>query len=338
MTAVASRVDSAPPTPSTIARRKGLDVAFNVGLFAVLWSAYSVVRTNVGDTSSAALDNARSLLEFQQRLGIDVEASLQAVVNWPAVHVAANAYYLLHFPLTIFVLGVAFRTARADVFPAIRNGLMGCTAFAVVVHWLVPMAPPRMLPGFIDSSAVYGPDPYAVAGSESANQFAAMPSMHVAWAIVVGLAARRLTSRAPIRTLALIHPVVTTFVVIVTGHHFVTDVAVGAAVAVAALLLPRHSPKALAPNMHFADSSIDLVGVDAFEANLHHVHEQLPGAVYSRTSEVNRHNGHHRSHWAIHLDGELVLAGFDVAIVNAEARVVKVIGFFGPLDPSSTAS
>ena len=99
-----------------------------------------------------------------------------------------------------------------------------------------------------------------------------------------------------------------------------------------------HLDKALAPEVHFVDPSIDLVGIEAFEANVHRVHEQLPGAVYSRTSDADGHRGHHRYHWAIHLDGERLLAGFDVTVTDAEGRVEKVIGFFGPLDPSANAS
>lgn len=99
-----------------------------------------------------------------------------------------------------------------------------------------------------------------------------------------------------------------------------------------------HLDQALAPEVHFVDPSVDIVGIDAFEANVHHVHQQIPGAVYSRTSDVDTHHDHHRYHWAIHLDGELVLAGFDVTITDPDDRVEKVIGFFGPLDPSDTAS
>ena len=99
-----------------------------------------------------------------------------------------------------------------------------------------------------------------------------------------------------------------------------------------------HLEVALAADVHFVDPSVDLVGIDAFEANVHRVHEEVPGAVYSRTSEVDEHHGYHRYHWAIHLDGELLLAGFDVAITDASGRVEKVIGFFGPLDSSSPDS
>lgn len=98
-----------------------------------------------------------------------------------------------------------------------------------------------------------------------------------------------------------------------------------------------HLELALAADVHFVDPSIDLVGIDAFEANVHHVRQQLPGAVYSRTSDVDEHHGHHRYHWAIHSDGELLLAGFDVTVTDDQDRVTKVIGFFGPLETSDGA-
>lgn len=96
-----------------------------------------------------------------------------------------------------------------------------------------------------------------------------------------------------------------------------------------------HLDRALTPAVHFVDPSVDIVGIDAFEANVHHVHEQLPGAVYSRVSDVDSHHRHHRYHWAIHRDGELLLAGFDVTITDEAGRVEKVIGFFGPLEPDA---
>lgn len=99
-----------------------------------------------------------------------------------------------------------------------------------------------------------------------------------------------------------------------------------------------HLDKALAPEVHFVDPSIDIVGIDEFEANVHRVHEQVPGAVYSRASAVDSHHDHHRYHWAIHVDGELLVAGFDVTVTDDSGRIEKVIGFFGALEPSPGAS
>lgn len=130
-------------------------------------------------------------------------------------------------------MALAFWQHRTTTYSVLRNSLIGSTAVALLLHLVVPMAPPRMLPGFVDAGAAYGPDPYAIAGSESANQFAAMPSLHVAWAVLIGCTLWRLTTWRIVRSLAVLHPLVTALVVIITGHHFVADVGIGAALAIA---------------------------------------------------------------------------------------------------------
>ena len=92
-----------------------------------------------------------------------------------------------------------------------------------------------------------------------------------------------------------------------------------------------HLERALAPDVHFVDPSIVTRGLDEFEANVHAVHERLPGAEYRRTSGVDGHHGLYRYAWEIRRDGELVLPGFDVTEVDDEGRVLRVLGFFGPL-------
>jgi len=93
----------------------------------------------------------------------------------------------------------------------------------------------------------------------------------------------------------------------------------------------EHLEKALAPDVRFVDPSIDIRGIDAFEANVHTVKEALPGAVYSRTSGVDSQHGFHRYHWAIHQDGKLLTPGFDVVETDASDLVACVIGFFGTI-------
>jgi hypothetical protein len=94
-------------------------------------------------------------------------------------------------------------------------------------------------------------------------------------------------------------------------------------------LVRGHLDKALASKVRFVDPSIDVTGIDGFEANVHEVRSQLPGAVYSRTSGVDSQHGFHRYHWAIHQNGELLVAGFDVVETDPDGRVACVIGFFG---------
>jgi hypothetical protein len=100
--------------------------------------------------------------------------------------------------------------------------------------------------------------------------------------------------------------------------------------------LRRHLEAALTPDVHFVDPTVDVRGLDDYEANVRHVHEQIPGATYVRASAVDEHHGYLRYHWAIHLDGQLVLAGFDVAHIAGDGRIDEVIGFFGPLDAAPT--
>ena len=93
----------------------------------------------------------------------------------------------------------------------------------------------------------------------------------------------------------------------------------------------EHLERALSPAIRFVDPSIDLTGLDAFEANVHAVQARLPGASYKRSSGIDSHNGFFRYHWEIHQDGKLVLPGFEVAQTDESGQVLLVIGFFGPV-------
>jgi len=93
----------------------------------------------------------------------------------------------------------------------------------------------------------------------------------------------------------------------------------------------EHLEKALTKDVHFLDPSIDVTGIDGFEANVHEVHARLPGAAYSRTSGVDAHHHLYRYAWAIHQNGELLLPGFDVVETDPSGRIARVLGFFGPL-------
>jgi hypothetical protein len=96
-------------------------------------------------------------------------------------------------------------------------------------------------------------------------------------------------------------------------------------------LVRRHLEQALVPGAEFIDPSIVTRGLDEFEANVLAVQASVPGAVYSRTSGVDSHHGLHRYSWQISRDGETVITGFDVTEVDDDGKVVRVLGFFGPL-------
>lgn len=94
----------------------------------------------------------------------------------------------------------------------------------------------------------------------------------------------------------------------------------------------RLTESALEHNVHFVDPNHNIIGRDAFLKMVDHVQSEIPGAVYSRASDVDIQNNHCRYHWAIHLNGELIMPGFDVTEVNDAGKIVKVIGFFQLLE------
>ncbi len=213
-----------------------VDLTLNVVGVVVLWIAYQTVRTFTESAAVDAFANARQVIEWQASLGIGFEAALQAATPVRLLRMA-NVYYLVHFPITVAALVVTYLWARPATYRQLRNALGLTTIPAVVIHAVFPLAPPRMLTRFIDTAGAYGPDPYALPGADAANQFAAMPSLHVAWAIVVALGLWRLDNIAGIKPIAVAHALLTPLVVVVTAHHFVIDIAAGAAIAAAALVI-----------------------------------------------------------------------------------------------------
>lgn len=89
---------------------------------------------------------------------------------------------------------------------------------------------------------------------------------------------------------------------------------------------------ALEHNVHFVDPNHNIMGREAFIQMVQAVQKTIPGAVYSRASQIGFQNNHCRYHWVIHLNDNLLMSGFDVTEVNDAGTIVKVIGFFGELE------
>lgn len=182
------------------------------------------------------------MLRLEQVLRVGVERSVNgalAEVHWVAV--AADYWYAtMHFIVTIAVLTWLWRRHPLR-YRSARSVLMATNLVALVGFWAFPLAPPRMLPGFVDTVVVYGTwGSWATSGVAAAsNQFAAMPSMHVGWSLWGALVILSLARRRWVRLLAALYPLITLVVIIGTANHYVLDAAGGVAALVCGFMTQR---------------------------------------------------------------------------------------------------
>lgn len=215
-----------------------------VELLAIAWLAwlYDVVTGAAPLRQGLALRHGRSLLDLEQSLGIAPERTLN---HWLAAHrtlgTALSYYYdNAHFVVTFALLGWLW-WRRADVYRPLRSALVCANLIGLIVFWLYPVAPPRMLGGFTDviaSSHTFGSWHTGRLASD-ADQLAAMPSLHIAWAVWCAVALWRISRRRWVRALALLYPCFTAFVVLCTANHYLLDVLAGAATVAMALAAVR---------------------------------------------------------------------------------------------------
>ena len=129
---------------------------------------------------------------------------------------------------------------RVDLYRPLRNSLVLVNALAFVVFWRYPVAPPRMLDGFTDVVSATGAvgSYHTGALASHANELAAMPSLHIAWAVWCTLVIWQLSTRRWARVVAVAYPCTTGIAVVSTGNHFVLDILGGmATIAVSVLLV-----------------------------------------------------------------------------------------------------
>jgi hypothetical protein len=187
----------------------------------------------------AALGHAQGLLHLERALHLDPELALD---RWLAGHhtlglILSDYYDNAHFVVTLGLLGWLW-WARADIYRPLRNVLVVVNVLAFIVFWRYPVAPPRMLvhQGFSDVVA----STHAIGSwhtgslASQANQLAAMPSLHIAWALWCALVLWSTSKHRSLRVLAVLYPCLTAFAVLATGNHFVLDILGGALVLAAA--------------------------------------------------------------------------------------------------------
>jgi hypothetical protein len=202
-----------------------------------LLALYLFLRFSMKGSIGDAVGNAHRVVQVERAFGVFSEGNLQSLaLHSRDVILFLNAYYLLaHF--TVASLFFAWMLIRhPDAYPTVRRVLIIMTAIGLAIHAAYPLAPPRMLPdlGFIDTGRLFGPSPYGDTSKGLANQFAAMPSLHFGWALLVAWGAVRY-SRSRWRRLLILHPLLTLAAIIITANHYWLDAAVATCIFLAAL-------------------------------------------------------------------------------------------------------
>ncbi|MFD7664360.1 phosphatase PAP2 family protein [Streptomyces sp. NPDC059788] len=224
-------------------------------LLALVYAAYSAGRLVARGDAHAATGHGLAILRWEELLRLDPERALNRFFTaTPAIGVPADfAYASLHYLVTPAVL-VWLWNRRPERYRAFRTWLMLATLIGLVGFTLLPTAPPRLLEagsGFADTMAQFssygwwGDDASAPRGlGGMTNQFAAMPSLHVGWALWCGVVLWRHGRSRATRVLGVAYPLVIVLVVMGTANHYLLDALAGTAVMGLGLLLTRPALRA----------------------------------------------------------------------------------------------
>jgi membrane-associated phospholipid phosphatase len=217
--------------------RGPFDVARQVVLFGAAYYGYRVVRGAVDDPLGAAVafKHARELISIEQSLHVFVEPSIQAwAAGKPAIIDVASWVYL-NAQVTVTVSALVYLYLRHNPsFYFIRNMFAVAMAIALVGYIVLPTAPPRFFPewGFVDSvSDMVGVKHDSVTVNALFNPYAAIPSMHVAYSLMIAVPLARLSKHRVTRIAWSLYPPLVAFVIVVTANHFLTDAFLGACTA-----------------------------------------------------------------------------------------------------------
>ncbi|MFD5159395.1 phosphatase PAP2 family protein [Streptomyces hawaiiensis] len=239
-----ARTEPAPAGSDAIARPP---LARELLLVAGLFLVYKFGRQLATGHTGEAFHNASRVWDFERAVQLPGEGAVQSLLlhGDGLAHLANTYYAAVHFPATVaFLVWLYLRRPAHYVWA--RRVLAAVTAAALVLHLLFPLAPPRMLAatGLVDTARAYGPSVYGDPATDSlSNQFAAMPSLHFGWALMVAIGLI-VATRSRWRRLWLAHPVLTLLVIVGTANHYWLDAMVAAALlglALAVLPVPHRT-------------------------------------------------------------------------------------------------
>ncbi len=211
-----------------------LDVLRQLALFGAAYLAYRLVRGLVEGDANAAFAHARDLISLELTLHIFVEPSIQAWASGSRALMDFSSWMYVNAQTTVTVVALVYLYLRHNrSFYFVRNMFMIAMFIALIGYTVFPTAPPRFLPewGFIDSVSNFTGvhvNHASAAMTALVNPYAAVPSMHVAFALMIGWPLARLARHRIVSVLWLLYPFLMAFVIVATANHFILDAILGA--------------------------------------------------------------------------------------------------------------
>jgi hypothetical protein len=207
----------------------------------MLYGAYLALRNLSMGSPDEAFANASAVVNFERAAGIFHEVAVQNTLSVAlGLERFFDLYYMVGFGPVILTMLVWLGLRHRGAYRQLRTWLLISIGIASLSYLLLPTAPPRLVEGLgiADTVGLAGHDSGSFAGIKF-NPYAAMPSMHVGWSLLIGLIGFRVARRPAVRALFLLHPVIMAITVTATGNHYFLDSIVGILVALSAVALLR---------------------------------------------------------------------------------------------------
>lgn len=216
--------------------RRGL---LEIGMMTVATLAYFLIRGSVVDRATEAFSRGIAVVHLERSLGIFYELPMQALVmhNLFLTETFNWIYFWLHMPL-ILGFGLWLYVFHRERYVLVRNAFMASGGIGLVIYSLFPVAPPRLMPnlGFVDTMAIFSEVSYQAQSLKPfVNPFAAIPSLHFGWALLMAIGIFAATRNPFLRAFAISVPIAQFLAVVVTGNHFILDAVIGGIVALSGL-------------------------------------------------------------------------------------------------------
>jgi hypothetical protein len=228
-----------------VSRRRVFRDVFEIGLVALAFLLYFLVRGSVVPRDAEALSNALDIIRVERALGFFWEPRMHdAVLDSRALIQLFNAiYFWLDFPLIVAVALWMYFSGRRHQYTVARDAVLASGAIALIVYHLYPVMPPRLLPpesgyAFVDTVNKYSNFSYQAQSAQPfVNPYAAMPSLHYGWQLLVGGVLFWTTRNVWLRALGVLMPVAQVASILFTANHYILDAMGGLGAAMLGLLI-----------------------------------------------------------------------------------------------------